>query len=252
MDFKNLHNQETPLLLHNVWDVPSAKVAEKLNAQAIGTSSAAIAALFGYNDGEELRFSELKYMVQRIVSNTKLPLSVDIEAGYSRKTSEIVTHIKKLHSLGVVAINIEDSIVIDGKRELLDVQVFAKTLSEITAALQKDIIDIFINVRTDTFLLQVSNVLEETKTRVQYYENAGASGIFIPCVEKETHIKEIIESTTLPINVMCMPKLPNFNILKQLGVKRISMGSFLFGNMYDHYEEVSKEVVHKQSFNSIF
>ncbi|WP_430411986.1 isocitrate lyase/PEP mutase family protein [Kordia sp.] len=253
MAFKKLYNQEEPLLIYNVWDVPSVKVAEKLNAKAIGTSSAAIAALLGYNDGEELSFAELEYIVKRIALNTKLPLSVDLEAGYSRNPTEIVQHIKKLYNLGVVGINIEDSIVIAGKRQLLDSVLFAKTLSEITTQLQKENIHIFINVRTDTFLLNVANVvLEETKTRMQQYEKAGASGIFIPCLEKEIDIKQLTEATRLPINVMCMPKLSNFNILTQLGVKRISMGNFLFGNMYNHYEEMVNKIVKQQSFNSIF
>ncbi|WP_298422310.1 isocitrate lyase/phosphoenolpyruvate mutase family protein [uncultured Kordia sp.] len=252
MEFKNLHNQENPLLIYNVWDVPSAKIAEKLKAKAIGTSSAAIASLLGYNDGEELSFSELEYIVKRIASNTKLPLSVDLEAGYSRNPIEIVQHIKKLYYLGVVGINIEDSIVVAGTRQLLASEAFAKTLSTITTQLQKENIKIYINVRTDTFLLNVTNVLEETQTRIQQYENAGASGIFIPCIENEAAIKQMVETTKLPINVLCMPKLPNFNILKQLGVKRISMGNFLFDNMYDYYEEMTKEIVKSQSFNAIF
>lgn len=41
--FKDLHSQNKPLLLCNVWDAASAKAAQKLNFQAIGTSSAAIA-----------------------------------------------------------------------------------------------------------------------------------------------------------------------------------------------------------------
>ncbi len=101
-------------------------------------------------------------------------------------------------------------------------------------------------------ILNVTNVLEETQTRIQQYENAGASGIFIPCIENEAAIKQMVETTKLPINVLCMPKLPNFNILKQLGVKRISMGNFLFDNMYDYYEEMTKEIVKSQSFNAIF
>ncbi|MBC8755747.1 isocitrate lyase/phosphoenolpyruvate mutase family protein [Kordia sp. YSTF-M3] len=251
MEFKQLHQQKTPLLIYNVWDVPSAKVAEKLNAKAIGTSSSAIAQLLGYNDGEELSFSELEYIVKRISANTKLSLSVDLEAGYSRNPAQIVQHITKLHNLGVVGINIEDSIV-DEERTLLDAAEFSKTLSEITSQLQKDKIEIFINVRTDTFLLNVANVLEETKKRIKLYENAGASGIFIPCIEKEADIKLMTETTKLPINVLCMPKLPNFNILKQVGVQRISMGNFLFDHMYNQLEKMSKEIITQQSFNAIF
>lgn len=84
MEFKNLHNQNKPLLVCNVWDIPSTELAEKLNFQAIGTSSSAVASILGYNDGEEMEFSELEYFVKRISYISKLPLSVDLESGYSR------------------------------------------------------------------------------------------------------------------------------------------------------------------------
>ena len=252
MEFKNLHNQDKPLLIGNVWDVPSTKTAERLNVQAIGTSSSAIASILGYNDGEEMEFSELEYFVKRIALNTNLPLSVDLESGYSRKPKEIVNHIKRLTKLGVVGINIEDSVVLKEKRILLDANDFAKTLTEIKERLEKENIDIFINVRIDTFILLQENVIGETIKRIHLYQNAGANGIFTPCIEKENDIKTIVDSTNLPINVMCMPNLPNFEILTKLGVKRISMGNFLFDKMYDKFEETVQTVINQNSFKSIF
>ena len=252
MEFKNLHNQDKPLLIGNVWDVPSTKTAERLNVQAIGTSSSAIASILGYNDGEEMEFSELEYFVKRIALNTNLPLSVDLESGYSRKPKEIVNHIKRLTKLGVVGINIEDSVVLKEKRILLDANDFAKTLTEIKEHLEKENIDILINVRIDTFILLQENVIGETIKRIHLYQNAGANGIFTPCIEKENDIKTIVNSTNLPINVMCMPNLPNFEILTKLGVKRISMGNFLFDKMYDKFEETVQTVINQNSFKSIF
>lgn len=251
MEFKNLHNQDKPLLIGNVWDVPSTKTAEKLNFQAIATSSSAIASILGYNDGEEMEFSELEYFIKRIALNTNLPLSVDLESGYSRKPREIANHIKRLAALGVIGVNIEDSVV-NKKRILLDANDFANTLTEIKQHLEKENIDIFINVRTDTFILLRENVIEETKKRIQLYKNAGANGIFTPCIEKENDIKTIVDSTNLPINVMCMPNLPNFEILTKLGVKRISMGNFLFDKMYSQFDQITKTVTDQNSFKSIF
>ena len=188
MEFKNLHNQDLPVFITNVWDVPSAKVAEELGCKAIGTSSSAIASLLGYNDGEEIEFSELEYFVKRIALHTNLPLSVDLESGYSRNPKEIVGHIKRLAALGVVGINIEDSVV-EGNRVLLDAIRFAEVLSDIKEHLEKENIDVFINVRTDTFILLQENVVEETKKRIQLYQNAGADGIFTPCIEKRKQHK---------------------------------------------------------------
>ena len=38
--------------------------------------------MLGYEDGEEMSFDELFYVVSRIKTVSELPLSVDLEAGY--------------------------------------------------------------------------------------------------------------------------------------------------------------------------
>ncbi|MFD2033571.1 isocitrate lyase/phosphoenolpyruvate mutase family protein [Belliella marina] len=251
MKFKDLHNQDKPLLMANVWDVPSAKIAEKLNIQAIGTSSSAIASQLGYEDGEKLDFLELAAIVARILRHTDLPLSVDLEAGYSRNPGRIADNIKRLVDIGVVGINIEDSIV-ETERALLTAESFAESLSTVNEILQKDHIDIFINVRTDTFLLGQANATEETIRRIRLYENAGANGIFTPCIENESDITDIVSCTNLPINVMCMPLLPDFETLFTLGVKRISMGNFLYNKMYTQFEKLTATVLSQKSFEPVF
>lgn len=251
MSFKELHQQNTPLIICNVWDVPSVKVAEKLNFKAVGTSSAAIATMLGYEDGEQMSFAELTYIVKRILDNTKLPLTVDIEAGYSDDAQEIADHIKTLFELGVQGINIEDSYVLK-ERSLINADEFAKKLSEIKKALTKAKIKTFINVRSDSFLLAKDNALEESLKRIELYELSGADGIFIPCIEKESDIMTVVKSTQLPVNVMCMPNLPNFTILTQLGVKRISMGNFIFDQMTHHLEHTLHSIKQAQTFRPIF
>lgn len=251
MSFKELHQQNTPLIICNVWDVPSVKVAEKLNFKAVGTSSAAIATMLGYEDGEQMSFAELTYIVKRILDNTKLPLTVDIEAGYSDDAQEIADHIKTLFELGVQGINIEDSYVLK-ERSLINADEFAKKLSEIKKALTKAKIKTFINVRSDSFLLAKDNALEESLKRIELYELSGADGIFIPCIEKESDIMTVVKSTQLPVNVMCMPNLPNFTILTQLGVKRISMGNFIFDQMTHHLEHTLHSIKQAKPLGQFF
>jgi 2-methylisocitrate lyase-like PEP mutase family enzyme len=246
MNFKNLHVGETPILICNVWDVQSAMIAQQLNFKAIGTSSGAIATMLGYNDGEEISFEELEYIVGRITKTTDIPLTVDLEAGYSREPYKIVEHIKRLEQLGVVGINIEDSIVNDN-RALLPADEFSKILTEITANLAQQKINMFINVRTDTFLLGLTDAVEKTIERAKKYSKAGTNGLFVPCITGVKDIKLLIQAIDLPLNVMCMPNLPDFDTLKNLGVKRISMGNFV----YDKIGKVlSNELATIQSINS--
>ncbi|TRX48302.1 isocitrate lyase/phosphoenolpyruvate mutase family protein [Fulvivirga sp. M361] len=251
MQFKDLHHQTHPLLICNVWDVASARGAEKINFQALGTSSSAIASMLGYKDGEQMSFVELEYIVKRIVSNVSIPVSVDLESGYSRDVSKIIDHIQRLAHLGITGINIEDSLV-ENKRTLLEAENFAKTLSSVKAQLKDDGIDIFLNVRTDAFLLQHPDPVKETCSRILLYEKSGADGIFTPCIEKEGDIKHIVETTDLPVNVMCMPDLPDFDTLRSLGVKRISMRNFLFDHIQKGFKNTLKSVSAQGSFNPVF
>jgi len=251
MTFEQLHQQNEPLLIANIWDAASTKVAEKLGFQAIGTSSAAIAAMLGYQDGENISFAELAYLIKRITENTSLPLTVDIEAGYSRTATQTAAHIKQLVSLGVVGVNIEDSLV-SNERKLVDADEFASYISAIKQILKAEHIDIFLNIRTDTFLLLLDDPLAETENRISLYSKAGANGIFVPGIEKRQDIKSIVEHTHLPINVMAMPYLPSFKQLNELGVKRVSMGNFLFEHMFEHFKQTLNTVKNKQSFEVIF
>lgn len=251
MNFKELHNQSSPLIICNVWDAMSARTAQQSGVKAIGTSSAAIASMLGYEDGEKMSFSELCSIVKNILAASKLPLTVDVESGYSREPKKIIDNIKTLIELGVVGINIEDSVV-GQKRELLEPEKFAKIISFIKEEIDRDGSDLFVNVRTDVFLLGVEEPITEAKKRAQLYEKSGADGVFLPCIESMEDIKAMIASTSLPVNVMCMPNLPDFKTLRFLGVKRISMGNFLYDNMYGHYKKILNTVITEQNFRSVF
>ncbi|WP_256937297.1 isocitrate lyase/phosphoenolpyruvate mutase family protein, partial [Enterobacter chuandaensis] len=128
MNFAELHNQHEPLLIANVWDAASAVAAQEAGYQALGTSSAAIASMLGYEDGQGMPFNELFYVVTRIRAVSSLPLSVDMEAGYGDSAEEIVTHLRRLAQTGVSGVNLEDSRVINGERQLGDVSDFSCNL----------------------------------------------------------------------------------------------------------------------------
>ena len=250
--FVELHKSNSPVLLGNVWNVQSAKVFEELKFSAIGTSSAAIANMLGYEDGENITFDEYFYIIKRIAENTSLPLSVDIEAGFGNNVETIISNIKRLTELNVVGINIEDSIVENFKRTLLPRETFSEKLNEICKKLEREKVKIFINVRTDTYLSNINDKLKETLVRIHLYEKANINGIFVPCITSKEEIKELVNSTKLPINVMCMPDLPGFKDLSNLGVKRISMGNFVNDFVYKQMENKINEIIQNQNFEGLF
>ncbi|MBQ4836910.1 isocitrate lyase/PEP mutase family protein [Pseudoalteromonas luteoviolacea] len=250
-EFYALHQQATPLLLANVWDAPSAKCAEQAGYQAMGTSSAALAAVLGYEDGENIPFEELLFVVKRITASSLLPLSVDIESGFSKDPRVITDHIQQLAELGVVGINIEDSRV-QNTRSLCDKDEFADLLTQVCAQLAARDVHIFINVRCDVFLLGVENAVEEACIRAHSYQMAGANGLFFPCITAEQDISKVTRSTSLPINVMAMPELPSVAKLTELGVKRISTGNFAHMAVYERLTATLTQIKAQGSCTSLF
>ncbi|MFK8161972.1 MAG: isocitrate lyase/phosphoenolpyruvate mutase family protein [Lewinella sp.] len=247
MNFHELHHQPQPLILGNVWDVPSAISAEETGFKALGTSSAAMAKMLGYPDGEKIPFTHVRLLTSRILAHVAVPVSVDLEAGYSRDPAVITRHICDLAELGIVGINLEDSVVTDG-RKLQVPEAFADLVAAVKAMIPPSV---FLNIRTDTFLMGHPDKLTETIRRIQLYEDAGADGVFVPGLVAPEDIVAVVGNTLLPLNLMCFPGLPTFTELAQLGVARISMGNFLHENQQADLRQHLSQVISDQSFQSV-
>ena len=245
-NFKELHHNDEPLLLGNVWDAHTAKIAEKAGYKALGSSSHAIAFSMGYGDGEEISFEELFFVVERIVKAVKIPVSVDFEAGYSDDPKQVAAYVKKLADIGVVGINLEDGIVKDGKRILGSSELLAQKIKAI-----KEVTDIFINSRTDTYTTKHENALEEAISRAKIYEEAGADGIFVPLIETENDLKKFISEVSLPLNVFTTPKLPDYEKLSDLGVKRISHGAKQYDLLTKKSEAIFQDFLNSKDYKIV-
>jgi 2-methylisocitrate lyase-like PEP mutase family enzyme len=239
-------------VLPNAWNAKSALLFQDKKFPAIATSSAAVANSLGYEDGEGMPFSDYLFVIKRIVSAVQIPISVDMEMGYGISDEDIYANIRELIDLGVAGINIEDSTIGKTGRVLKEAGIFAKTIENLKSKLVSQNLHVFINIRCDTFILQVEDKQQETSRRVKIYEETGADGIFLPCISTEEDIAGVVSNTKLPLNVMCIPGLPDFGVLNRLGVKRVSMGPFLFNKIYDEIGRLSQAITANQSFLPIF
>jgi 2-methylisocitrate lyase-like PEP mutase family enzyme len=266
--FTSLHHSSDLFVLPNVWNARSALAFQENGFPAIATSSAAVADSLGYPDGEGMPFAEYCFVIRRILASVRIPLSVDIEMGYGETNEDIYRNILQLVDLGVVGINIEDSTILDTNgrdaegrepsgrgtpnRVLKQVKPFAHTIEYIKGKLAAIRAELFINVRCDTYLLNVANKEKETRDRIMIYEASGADGIFLPCICEEADISAAVNITELPVNVMCVPGLPDPDVLRKLGVKRVSMGPFLYNRVYELASRLSQAVMTARSFAPLF
>jgi 2-methylisocitrate lyase-like PEP mutase family enzyme len=223
--FHGLHKKGDPLVLFNAWDVATAKAIAKTSA-AIATSSGAVASALGYADGQDIPFELVTGLVSRISASVPVPVSIDLEAGYGDTPDAAAKSATEILKAGAIGINIEDGLS-GGKRQLVSPEQHAAKIEAVRAAAQKFGIRLFINARTDPFLLKFGSpdqCLNEAAQRAKVYAEAGADGIFVPGLTDPALIEKFVQLTPLPVNIMVTQGVPEIADLARAGVRRVSLG----------------------------
>jgi len=167
----------------------------------------------------------VEQVIARIVRAVEVPVTVDVEGGYSDDPHTCAENIARLVDHGVVGINFEDRIV--SGTGLHGIEVQCERIAAIRSMADARGIPLFINARTDLFLgtgIAPENGLNEARERAMAYAKAGASGFFVPGLVDLHAIAELCGTIDLPLNVMVMPGLPDMRALSSAGVARISYG----------------------------
>ena len=227
--FGALHNGGNILILPNAWDGASAAIMEDTGAKAVATSSAAVAWAHGYPDGDALPLPKLISTLETVARVVSVPVTADIEGGYTDDLAQLAETIKAVIGTGVVGINLED-----GARAP---DLHARKIEAARKAADAAGVALFINARTDVYLKRLAEghaAYTETVQRAAKYAAAGASGIFVPGPSDNDLIGRLADEIRLPLNIMLLPTLAPAERLQALGVRRVSSGGAPFRAAYTH------------------
>src|SRR5262245_24341753 len=218
--FHDLHAPGRLLLLPNAWDAGSARLIEECGAEAIATTSAGLAWARGYPDGNALPPSVLASAVAEITRVVRIPVSADVEGGYSNDLAQVAEMIARVIDAGAVGINLEDGA---DPPDLLCAKIEAAKRVATRAG-----VALFVNARTDTYLrglVPVELAVEASVERAARYRSAGCDGIFVPRLVKPEEISAVATAVApLPLNVLAVPGLAPAMDLQTWGVRRLSAG----------------------------
>lgn len=241
--FHDLHHQNQPLLIANAWNVKSAQIIEKAGFAAIATSSGAIANSLGYKDGEQIPFEELLYIVKRIKLNTNIPLTVDLERGYTNDLEILNANIQQIIDIGAVGINLEDN---QGEGIFLD------KLKSIVNYLAQTNQKLFINARIDAFVQKLDNPIDTTIHRAKLYKEAGADCLFVIGLNDTETVRKIASAVELPLNVVGISTLSSVDELTVCGVKRISMAGIWYAAGYGKINSLVNAIKEENSLSILY
>lgn len=250
--FRALHHREQLLVLPNAWDVPSARVFEDAGFPAVATSSAGLMVSRGYRDGEEMPRRELVAAVRRIAERLRIPLSVDVVAGYGRTPRQVVSTVRAVLEAGAVGINLEDGI--PGSSDLFPVDAQVRKIQAIRALAETAGIPLVINARTDAIRRAAGDTrarLGEAIRRSQAYRDAGADCVYPMGLTDAGSISEFVQALNFPTNVMVRAGLPPLAELERLGVRRVSFGPAASYATLGMLKRISREILEQRTFEGL-
>lgn len=236
--FRALHAGPAILVLPNAWDVASARIFEDAGFPAVATTSAGLANALGFPDGNALDVELHLATLERLVNALNVPLSADVESGYASDANGVGTFVARLAQTGVAGYNLEDTL---SEQHIFPLDEARARVRAARAAAP----DLFLNARTDIYLGDIGpeeTRFERTVERLRAFADEGADGVFVPGVSDANTIERLAAATPLPLNVLAGPSTPDARALQQLGIRRVSVGSWPMRRTLGLLREIAREL----------
>jgi 2-methylisocitrate lyase-like PEP mutase family enzyme len=227
-------------------------VIEAAGALAIATTSAGVSWALGAPDSQGLNRQQMVSAIGQIVQAVSVPVSADVENAYGPEPDDVIATVRGIVEAGAVGINLEDSPGRDSST-LFTAREQAQRITVARTAADASGTDLFINARTDVYLLGVGNPedrLANVQARAEAYADAGADGLFVPGLVDPGVIARIAEGP-LPLNVMAGPGAPPVSELAAVGVARVSVGSAIAQAAYALISRATSELLTDGSYEAL-
>lgn len=213
--FRTLHCGDSPFVMPNPWDVGSAHALVALGFSALATTSSGFAASLGRRDGSVTRDQALGH-ARAIVESVEVPVSADLENGFGDGPEAVAATVVSAFEVGLAGCSIEDW----SGESIYDIEL---AVERVTAAAQAAAGRLVLTARTENYLHGRPD-LEDTITRLQRYQSAGADVLYAPGLVDAEDIKALLRALDRPVNVLLVRGGPSVSDLASYGVSRISIG----------------------------
>ncbi len=194
---------------------------------AISTTSGFSASALGRTDGGLTRDEALAHE-RMIVEATDLPVSADLERGFGDELEVVAETIRLAAEVGLVGCTIEDA---TGNQDapLYDVHLAVERIAAAAQAARALQFPFILTARAHNFVYAAPS-LNDTISRLQAFEKAGADVLFAPGLPDLAAVRAVCAVVSKPVNFMAGIKGKSFSVagLAAAGVRRISLATSLY------------------------
>jgi 2-methylisocitrate lyase-like PEP mutase family enzyme len=218
--FRSLHEGE-PFVIPNPWDAGSARVLAALGFKALASTSSGFAFTLGRPDGAAT-LDEVVEHTRALALATSLPVAIDLENGYGPQPEDAAHAIERAAEAGAVGGSIEDY---DPTGEIYGLEHAVERIAAAVEAARSPDFPFTLTARAENHI-RGNPDLEDTITRLQAYERAGADVLYAPGLASVEEIRAVCDATSKPVNVLARPGLSMAEITAA-GAQRVSVGGGL-------------------------
>jgi len=222
--FRALHEQPGAFVMPNAWDGASAVLLKRAGFEALGSSSFAIAAALGEQDGARAVSRAASIANAALLARvTALPINGDLEDGYGADPEDCAATVEAAIEGGLAGLGIEDTTA-DPARPIHD---FDAAIARVRAAAQAARGRILLTARADGFLNGRPD-LDDVIRRLVAFAEVGADVLYAPGLPDMDAIRAVTRAVApKPVNVLIGPGALLAD-LAAAGVRRVSLGAALY------------------------
>ncbi len=253
--FLKMHEADGCFLMPNAWDAGSAKMLVHSGFGAIGTTSAGVAFALGRPDNvycsPEARVSRQAMLaeIQSVTQSVSVPVNADLEGGYGDSPEDVADCIKLAIEAGAMGGNIEDYTGIEAA-PLYDLSLAVERIRAAREAIDASGVPFVLVARTDRLLAAAPDGFAEAVERANRYREAGADCLFAPGASDLPTVSSLVREINGPINVVMGLSGSDVSVaqLRDVGVRRISIGGSLARALYFRIQEAAREMLEEGTF----
>ena len=241
--FRELHASGC-FVIPNPWDIGSAKLLEQLGFPALATTSSGFAWSRGLPDNR-VPLDDVLAHLRAISAAVEVPVNADFEGGFAAAPDDVAKNVAAASETGIAGLSIEDSTG-DAAHPLFD---FALSIERIRAA--RAATELVLVARCEAYLVGRPD-LDEVLRRLTAYADAGADCLYAPGVRDLDEIRAIVNAVApKPVNVLVSSGFTTVAALREIGVRRISVGGALARTAWTGFLAAAEEIAKEGTFTAL-
>lgn len=236
-------------VIPNPWDVGSARLLHSLGFKALATTSAGFAWSEGRPDNG-VTLEQVLGHLREIAAATGLPVNADFEGGFAVDPDGVAANVRRATETGISGLSIEDSTG-DTAAPLFEFPLAVARIAAARRSIDESGTRVVLTARSEGFIAGRPD-LAETIRRLVAFADAGADCLYAPGLRTLADIKAVVDAVTpKPVNVLMSTPLATVAQLRDLGVRRISVGGALARAAWTGFLAAARDLAEHGSFEKL-